>query len=133
MDAHQNVKKMSIVETLKFLLSNITLWCLSITCGCAFFMINAAQLWAPTFFRRVHGLSPSDLSKYLTWISPIGGTLGTIAGGLVGGYLPKLNKRWYSVVIFSSLFIILFLQAAIYLVPNYIVSLTLTFFASFVS
>lgn len=132
LDTQKNVKKTTILESLKFLLGNITLWCLCIASGCGFFMINSSQVWGPTFYRRVFGLSPTDLSKYLTWIQPIGGTLGTVCGGIIGSKLPSMNKRWYSVVLTITFISILIIQAGVYLIPNVYVSLVFTMIGSFV-
>jgi MFS family permease len=52
-------------------------------------------IWGPTFFMRVHGMGTAEVGLWLGWLSPLGGLVGTFAGGLLIDRLAGRDGRWY--------------------------------------
>jgi len=72
--------------------------------------------WAPTFLRRVHGMSSGEVGTWLGLIIGIGGILGAPAGGWLADRLGQGDRRWYTWVpgvsaAFSVPFVVGFLLA----------------------
>lgn len=50
--------------------------------------------WAPTFFRRVHGLGPAEAGIWIGVVFGIGGAIGTLLGGLLADAGARRDVRW---------------------------------------
>lgn len=127
LDQKKEKKLVSTWTALKYLLSTGTVWCLNICAGFCYMATNASQVWSPTFYKRVHGLEARDLSKYLSWLAPIGALLGTIIGGISADRLTKYNKRFYSVIPTVAIAVAIPIQIAIFVIPWGVPSVLLTF------
>lgn len=76
-ERESNVKnKTSFISSLKFILSNSSLWFLNIGIGFCFMASNASLTWLPTFFYRVHNIPIDELSSYLSWTTTTGSIFG---------------------------------------------------------
>lgn len=117
----------TLFESSKYLLTNISLWCICIFAGSSYAVINAQQVWLPLFFERVYGIGPPELALYLSWITPVAGTIGSVVGGILGDKLPPLNKRWYPALLLISVASVLILQSGVFLIPNLDTTMTLIF------
>jgi MFS family permease len=51
--------------------------------------------WMPSFLKRVHGMSQTDIGLYGGLIIGIGGALGTFIGGYLADKLGRKDKSWY--------------------------------------
>lgn len=72
LDKYSNVRVPSLFESFQYILGNISLFCLCFFAGSSYAVINSQQVWYASFFQRVHNLSPFEISKYLSWITPVG-------------------------------------------------------------
>lgn len=56
-----------------------------------------AMTWMPSYFIRVHGLSPADIGVALAFILGLGGGAGTLIGGALADRLARKHDdaRWY--------------------------------------
>lgn len=49
--------------------------------------------WLPAFFIRVHHMTPGSLGQWLSWITAIGGLVGSFAGGWLADRWVRSNPR----------------------------------------
>ena len=49
--------------------------------------------WLPAFFVRVHHMTPGSLGRWLSWITAIGGLVGSFAGGWLADRWVRSNPR----------------------------------------
>ncbi len=82
-------------EVFRFLWSLRSFRHLAIASGLHAFAGYGFAQWAPTFLRRVHGLSSGEVGTYLGLIIGIGGILGNLAGGTLADRFGRLDSRWY--------------------------------------
>jgi predicted MFS family arabinose efflux permease len=54
-------------------------------------------IWIPSFFIRVHGMSPGEIGTWLAFVYGIGGALGTTLGGIIADRKSRSSgdSRWY--------------------------------------
>eukprot|EP01125_Pyxidicula_operculata_P000499 TRINITY_DN1051_c0_g4_i1.p1 TRINITY_DN1051_c0_g4~~TRINITY_DN1051_c0_g4_i1.p1 ORF type:complete len:508 (+),score=50.69 TRINITY_DN1051_c0_g4_i1:48-1571(+) len=76
---------------LKSLITNKTYVCLWITMLFRYCAGSALGTWMQTFYRRVYGLPPGEISTALAIIIPIAGLGGSFSGGW---FADKLRKKW---------------------------------------
>jgi len=77
-------------------------------------------IWIPSFFIRVHGMSPAEIGTWLAFVYGIGGGIGTTLGGMISdrGARKSGDARWYMwVPAFAGLGIMPF-SFFVYLWPN---------------
>jgi hypothetical protein len=90
------------------------------------------QTWNPEFYSRIHDMTPADLAKWLSWISPTAGLLGAVVASISCAFIQRITKTGHGLVIFiSSLFVLPFALGAL-LVDNHVISFACFFFAGFV-
>jgi len=64
----------------------------AMTCG---FVNYGLQIWAATFFIRVHGMGTKEVGMKLGIASAVGLFIGTIASGTLADRLGRRDVRWY--------------------------------------
>jgi MFS family permease len=82
-------------ETLVWLAQLRTYRCLALAAMTCAFVNYGLQIWAASFFIRVHGMSTREVGFKLGAASAIGLFVGTIASGLLADRLGQLDVRWY--------------------------------------
>lgn len=64
-------------------------------CGtaCMSFIGYATNMWLPSFFMRVHGLSTGEAGLYIGLVVLVGGMIGVFGGGWVADWLQARGRR----------------------------------------
>ena len=82
--------------------------------------------WTASFFIRSHGMTTGELGTWLAMIMGLGGAIGVFCGGLVADRLAPRDKRWYVWLPSLTGFICVPFMAAVYLVDDPYVALSLS-------
>lgn len=80
-------------EVFSFLIRKPTFILICLACGCRAFASLAMSSWLPQFFERDYNINSIEQAKWLSWIIPLGGALGFVAGGYFTEKLLKRNVR----------------------------------------
>jgi predicted MFS family arabinose efflux permease len=83
-----------IFEVLRYLMRRPSFVWLAVAMGFTAFAGYAFSVWAPTFLKRVHGMSSSEAGD-LGWPIGIGGALGSILAGWLADRLGRRDPRWW--------------------------------------
>jgi MFS family permease len=97
------------------------LLCVSIT----FFFGFGLQLWQPSFFIRIYGMSTAELGLWLTLVGGVGNLLGTYGGGEWAFRWAAGDERRQLRMMAMLYSIFAFISAVTYLVPNKYAALAL--------
>ena len=84
----------SIRETIRTLWAMPTFRLIALGTGLASFAGTGYGLWIPTFFRRVHDLSFSEIGMQFGLVSAISASIGALAAGTLADKLGKRDVRW---------------------------------------
>jgi predicted MFS family arabinose efflux permease len=49
--------------------------------------------WVPTFFVRIHHMTPGELGLWMSWITAVGGALGSFSGGWIADHWVQSQPR----------------------------------------
>jgi MFS family permease len=82
-------------RTLRALGANRSFCFLAISATTCAFVNYGLQIWAASFFIRVHGMSTSEVGLKLGLASAIGLFIATIGSGVLADRLGRLDMRWY--------------------------------------
>ena len=82
--------------------------------------------WTASFMIRSHDMTTGELGTWLAMIMGFGGAIGVFCGGLLADRLAPGDKRWYVWLPAITGFICVPFMAAVYLVDNAYMSLTLS-------
>jgi len=82
--------------------------------------------WTASFMIRSHGMSTGELGTWLSLTIGLGGAVGVFGGGLLADYLAPKDKRWYTWLPSVTGFICVPFMAAVYLVDNPYMALTMS-------
>src|SRR5690606_26637049 len=93
-------------------------------CGLYAFGASAKVAFSPAFLMRSHDLSPAQTGAALGLVVGLSGIAGTLAGGVLGDILGKLDKRWYMWLPGIALLIAAPCLAISFLTPSTALSLT---------
>lgn len=63
--------KSTLWESIRFIMKCPSLWLICFISGFAFMGANSTNVWGTAFYTRVYGVEVKEISKWLTWISPI--------------------------------------------------------------
>jgi sugar phosphate permease len=113
----------SFKTSMLYLIKRPSIWCLCLIGGVSFMMANASTVWQPTFYYRVHHLTPQDLAFWMTWISPISGILGSFLGGISADLMQRKFQRGYVIVCIVSIIVSSPFLIAVYLMPTGVTSI----------
>ena len=83
-----------VLAVLSYLMQRASFVWLAIAMGFTAFAGYAFSVWAPTFLKRVHGMSSSEAGD-LGWPIGIGGALGSILAGWLADRLGRRDPRWW--------------------------------------
>jgi predicted MFS family arabinose efflux permease len=81
-------------DVIAYLLRRPSFVWLAVAMGFTAFAGYAFAAWAPTFLRRVHGMSSSEAGD-LGWPIGLGGALGSILAGWFADRLGRRDTRWW--------------------------------------
>lgn len=112
-----------LFATFRLLWSRNSFRHMAMGCGLYAFGASAKVAFSPAFFMRAHDLTPSQTGAALGLVVGISGIVGTLAGGVLGDVLGRLDKRWYMWLPGVSLLVAAPCLAISYLTPNTAVSL----------
>jgi MFS family permease len=83
-----------VFEVFRYLMRRPSFVWLAVAMGFTAFAGYAFSVWAPTFLKRVHGMSSSEAGD-LGWPIGIGGALGSILAGWLADRLGRRDPRWW--------------------------------------
>lgn len=75
-------------------------------------------LWWPSFIVRSHGLSPADMSVFLSLVFGLGTGIGLFMGGILSDYFGRRDPKWMSRVIAIGILFGFPFGAALYIVDE---------------
>ena len=84
-----------LLETLAWLAKLRTFRYLALSAMTCAFVNYGLQIWAATFFIRVHGMSAKEVGMKLGIASAVGLFIGTIGSGTLADRFGRLDIRWY--------------------------------------
>ena len=85
----------AVSEVARFLWSLRSFRHLSFATGLVAFAGYSFATWAPTFLRRVHDMSGSELGTKYGVVLGVGGAIGSVLAGLLADRLGKRDLRWW--------------------------------------
>jgi predicted MFS family arabinose efflux permease len=100
-----SVESHGFAEVLRYLLSKPAYLALLAAASAHAFASYGAAQWAPTFLRRVHGMSLSEVGTGLGLVSGLGGVAGSLLGGFLADRLGRRDARWYAFVAGGAAFL----------------------------
>ncbi|HEV8713276.1 MAG TPA: MFS transporter [Candidatus Binatia bacterium] len=72
--------------------------------------------WIPAFFVRIHHMTPGELGLWMSWITAVGGVLGSFLGGMIADHWVRSQPRARAYVsMIGALLTIPFLVASVLL------------------
>lgn len=108
----------SIMETIRFIATQKAL--LHILAGATVTTMvgYSGVLWWPSFIVRSHGLSPADMSVFLSLVFGLGTGIGLFLGGILSDYFGRKDPKWMSRVIALGILAGFPFGAALYVVDD---------------
>ena len=108
----------TIMETYRFIISQKSM--LHILAGATLTTMvgYSGVLWWPSFIMRSHGLSPADMSVFLSLVFGLGTGIGVFLGGVLSDYFGRKDPKWLSRVIAIGILFGFPFGAALYLVDE---------------
>lgn len=108
----------TVMEVARFLARKPTFWLVALGAGIASFSGTGFGMWLPTFFERVHGMSPSEIGPRLGPIQYIPALFGSILTGVIADRLGKRSLKWYAWIGGITVFLMIPWQGAMLLWPD---------------
>jgi len=87
-------KAPSLIETLKFIGSQKSLWMLMLAMMLTSFVVSAQIAWMSPLLMRTHGLNLVDAAIAISLAFGLMTTLGQISGGFIVDWLARFNVAW---------------------------------------
>lgn len=106
-------------KKLKYIVTNPVLVSLSLTGLVRFMGGYAIGGWLQTFYRRVYGLSPTQISLWLAAVIPIGGLSACYIGGWFCDQAKRRSEWGVSAILTVTTFIATFTMAVVFLAEHY--------------
>ena len=82
-----NVRQYSLKEVWQFLSQLPSGRRISLAAACIAFAGYGLAAWIPAFFVRIHHMTPGQLGLWMSWITALGGIIGSFSGGVI-------SDRW---------------------------------------
>eukprot|EP01080_Neovahlkampfia_damariscottae_P002456 gene2456-3166_t len=132
LDENNDVKKPPQFSTIIFyIIKRPSLIILSLSGAVGFAGANAINTFNPIFYQRVHQMTPQELSRWLSWISPIAGLSGSLMSALICTIVQKYTDKGYAIIAIFAVVANAPFQFASLLVENQYLSLLLYLPATF--
>ena len=80
-------------ETWRFLSTLPTGYRIGLAAAFHAFASYGLGAWIPTFFVRIHQMTPGELGQWLSWILALGGAIGAFSGGWLADRWGRRNPR----------------------------------------
>ena len=93
-DGAETVVQPPLMFTLRTLLSRPTFVHNAIAAGLYAAMYFALLAWTPSFFSRTHHMPIGEIGTWLSLSLGVSALFGTLAGGVVGDWLSRRDRRW---------------------------------------
>lgn len=78
-----NVRQYSLKEVWRFLSGLPSGRRISLAAACIAFAGYGLAAWIPAFFVRIHHMTPGQLGLWMSWITALGGIIGSLSGGII--------------------------------------------------
>jgi MFS family permease len=78
-----NVRQYTLREVWQFLSTLPSGRRISLAAACIAFAGYGLAAWIPAFFVRIHHMTPGQLGLWMSWITALGGVLGSFSGGVI--------------------------------------------------
>ncbi len=108
----------SILTTLRFIWSQKSLVHILTGATLTTLVGYSGVLWWPSFIMRSHGLSPADMSTFLSLVFGLGSGFGIFLGGFLSDYFGRRDVKLMPRVVAIAITLGLPFGAALYLVDN---------------
>jgi MFS family permease len=108
----------TVREVADYLARKPTFWLVGLGAGIASFSGTGFGMWLPTFFERVHDMSPSEIGPRLGPIQYIPALFGSILTGIIADRLGKRSVKWYARIGALTVFLMIPWQGAMILWPD---------------
>jgi MFS family permease len=66
---------------------------ISLAAACIAFAGYGLAAWIPAFFVRIHHMTPGQLGLWLSWITALGGIIGSFSGGVIADRWGRTHPR----------------------------------------
>ena len=84
----------AVMDVFRFVLRSPTIRHLLATGALVIFAFYSLSQWLPTFFRRSHGMSGTEVGIAIGLLIGVGGGLGTLLGGWLSDLVGRRDIRW---------------------------------------
>ena len=108
----------TVREVATYLARKPTFWLVGLGAGIASFSGTGFGMWLPTFFERVHDMSPAEIGPRLGPIQYIPALFGSILTGRIADRLGKRNVKWYAWIGAITVFLMIPWQGLMLLWPD---------------
>lgn len=108
----------TVREVATYLAHKPTFWLVGLGAGIASFSGTGFGMWLPTFFERVHDMSPAEIGPRLGPIQYIPALFGSILTGRIADRLGKRNVKWYAWIGAITVFLMIPWQGLMLLWPD---------------
>eukprot|EP01130_Rhizamoeba_saxonica_P017386 TRINITY_DN840_c0_g1_i7.p1 TRINITY_DN840_c0_g1~~TRINITY_DN840_c0_g1_i7.p1 ORF type:complete len:449 (-),score=63.72 TRINITY_DN840_c0_g1_i7:906-2252(-) len=126
-------KNYSVLEVIKHIFKEKYMIMVFISCAIRFTGGYSLGVWMQVFYRRVFGLTPTQITAWLAVIIPVCGMSGAYTGGFLADYLHKKIRGGKAILVTISCFLGLLTSIPAFLYPDYKLSfafLALSFFTA---
>lgn len=92
---HQPVstRQYSLKEVWQFLSTLPSGRRISLAAACIAFAGYGLAAWIPAFFVRIHHMTPGQLGLWMSWITALGGIIGSLSGGILADRWGRTHPR----------------------------------------
>ena len=97
-----NVRQYSLKEVWQFLSQLPSGRRISLAAACIAFAGYGLAAWIPAFFVRIHHMTPGQLGLWMSWITALGGIIGSLSGGVISDRWGRTYPRARSYVSMSG-------------------------------
>ena len=114
-----NVRQYSLKEVWQFLSQLPSGRRISLAAACIAFAGYGLAAWIPAFFVRIHHMTPGQLGLWMSWITALGGIIGSLSGGVISDRWSRTYPRARSYVSMSGALLSIPFNVASVLLDDY--------------